>query len=86
MPGVEHREHKGLNNRAEVSHQPTRQQERQMRGFKSPGHAQRFLSAHAPLNNLFRLSRHKRPAAAYRTARDEAFRLWQQVTCALQAA
>ena len=34
LPGVEHRQHKGLNNQAEVSHQPTRQQERQMRGFK----------------------------------------------------
>ena len=38
MPGVEHRQHKGLNNRAELSHQPTRQKERQMRRFKSPKH------------------------------------------------
>jgi putative transposase len=45
LPGVEHRQHKGLNNRAERSHQPTRQRERIMRRFKSPGHAQRFLSA-----------------------------------------
>ncbi|GHO51249.1 hypothetical protein KSX_94120 [Ktedonospora formicarum] len=45
MPGVEHRQHKGLNNQAENSHQPTRQRERTMRRFKSPGHAQRFLSA-----------------------------------------
>jgi hypothetical protein len=45
MPGVEHRQHKGLNNRAEVSHPPTRQQERQMRRFKSPRQAQRFLAA-----------------------------------------
>jgi len=36
MPSVEHRQHKGLNNRAELSHQPTRQRERQMRRFKSP--------------------------------------------------
>ncbi|WP_440030563.1 IS6 family transposase, partial [Chromobacterium amazonense] len=41
MPGVEHRQHKGLNNRAEVSHQPTRQKERQRRRFKSAGQAQR---------------------------------------------
>ena len=43
MPGVEHRQHKGINNRAENSHQPTRQQEKQMRKFKSPQQAQRFL-------------------------------------------
>ncbi len=45
MPSVEHRRHRRLNNRAENSHQPTRQRERTMRRFKSPGHAQRFLSA-----------------------------------------
>ncbi len=46
MPSVEHRKHKGLNNRAENSHQPTRRRERQMKRFKSAGQAQRFLSAH----------------------------------------
>ena len=53
MPGVEHRRHKGLNNRAENSHQPTRRRERQMKRFKSAGQAQRFLSAHDQINNLF---------------------------------
>ncbi len=43
MPSVEHRKHKGLNNRAETSHQPTRRRERQMKRFKSAGQAQRFL-------------------------------------------
>ena len=43
--GVEHRQHRYLNNRAENSHQPTRQRERRMHRFKSPGHAQRCLSA-----------------------------------------
>ena len=43
LPGVEHRQHKGLNNRAEVSLQPTRQKERQMRRFKTSGQAQSFL-------------------------------------------
>jgi putative transposase len=52
MPSVEHRRHKGLNNRAENSHQPTRRRERQMKRFKSPGSAQRFLSAHDGINNL----------------------------------
>jgi putative transposase len=46
MPGIEHRQHKGLNNRAENSHQPTPRRERQMKQFKSVGQAQRFLSAH----------------------------------------
>jgi putative transposase len=45
---VEHRQHRYLNNRAENSHQPTRQRERRMQRFKSPGHAQRFLAAYDP--------------------------------------
>jgi putative transposase len=45
IPSVEHRSHKGLNNRAENSHQPTRQRERAMKGFRSTGGAQPFLSA-----------------------------------------
>src|SRR5881394_4045358 len=49
LPSVEHRQHKRLNNRAENSHQPTRQRERVMRRFKSAGHAQRFLAAHGPI-------------------------------------
>jgi putative transposase len=43
---VEHRQHKGLNNRAENSHQPTRVRERVMRRFKSARHLQRFTSVH----------------------------------------
>ena len=70
---IEHRQHKGLNNRAENSHQPTRQKERQMKKFKSPGTAQRFLSAHGPINNLFRPRRHLLKATAYRAARKQAF-------------
>ena len=85
LPGVEHRQHKGLNTQAEVSHQPTRQQERQMRGFKSAGQAQRFLSIHAPINNLFRPRRYRMNAAEYRAARQQAFETWQQVSCAQSA-
>jgi hypothetical protein len=51
-PGVEHRQHRYLNNRAENSHQPPRQRARRMQGFKSPGHAQRFLAAYGPLANI----------------------------------
>jgi putative transposase len=85
MPGVKHRQHKGLNNRAELSHQPARQRERQMHRFKSPGHAQRFLSAHGPINNLFRPRRHRLTAVAYRATRARASDTWQQVTCAQKA-
>ena len=80
MPGVEHRRHKGLNNRAENSHQPTRRRERQMKRFKSAGQAQRFLSAHDGVNNLFHLRRDHLPAHRYRAARAQAFRTWAEVT------
>ena len=80
MPGVEHRQHKGLNNRAENSHQPTRRRERQMKRFKSPRQAQRFLSAHAQINNLFPLRRDHLPATQYRAARAQAFQTWAEVT------
>jgi putative transposase len=80
LPGVEHRQHKGLNNRAENSHQPTRRRERQMKRFKSPGQAQRFLSAHDQINNLFHLRRDHRPAIQYRAARTQAFQTWAEVT------
>src|ERR671927_810659 len=80
MPGVEHRQHKGINNRAENSHQPTRRRERQMKRFKSPGQAQRFLSAHDPINNLFHLRREHVTANQYRAARARAFEVWAEVT------
>jgi putative transposase len=56
-PGVEHRQHNGLNNRAENSHQPTRRRQRPRKRFNSARQAQRFLSARDPINNLFRLPR-----------------------------
>ena len=80
MPGVEHCQHKGLNNRAELSHQPTRQRERQMRRFKSPGHAQRFLSAHGPINNVFRCQRNRLSAEQCWHVRTQAFAIWNKVT------
>jgi putative transposase len=80
IPGVEHRRHKGLNNRAENSYQPTRRRERQMKRFKSAGQAQRFLSAHDQINNLFPLRRDHVTAAQYRSARAQAFAIWAEVT------
>ena len=58
MPGVEHCQDKGQNNRAENSHQPTRLRERVMRRFDSAGHAQRFLSAFGIITSHFRVGRH----------------------------
>ena len=80
MPAVEHRRHKGLNNRAENSRRPTRRRERQMKRFKSAGQAQRFLSAHDQINNLFHLRRDHLPAAQYRAVRAQAFPTWAEVT------
>jgi len=70
------------NNRAEVSHEPTRQRERLMRRFKSVSQAQRFLSVHVVVSNLFRLGRHLLRAKNYRLFRMRAFVRWQQATCA----
>jgi putative transposase len=86
MPGVEHRRHRGLNNRAEDSHQPTRRRERQMKRFKSPGQVQRFLAAHDPINNLSHLHRDHVTAARYRAARAQAFAIWAGITGATAAA
>jgi len=79
LPSVEHRQHKRLNNRAENSHQPTRERERRMRRFKSPGHAQRFLAAYGPIAAHFRPRRHRLTAAAYRETRAERFATWREV-------
>jgi putative transposase len=54
MPSVGHRQSTYLNNRAENSHQPTRQRERAMKGFRSVGGAQRFLSAFSGISPHFR--------------------------------
>ena len=86
MPGVEHRQHKGLNNRAENSHQPTRRRERQMKRFKSPRQAQRFLSAHNQVNNLFHLRRDHVTASQYRAARARAFEAWADISGVAAAA
>src|SRR5271155_290412 len=81
MPGVEHRRHKGLNNRTENSHQPTRRRERIMKRFKSPRQAQRFLSIHDQIANVFpRRRRNHDTAASRRSDRTKAFATWADVT------
>ncbi len=82
MPSVVHDTSRYANNRAELSHQPTRQRERQMRRFKSAGQAQRFLTIHGLIHNLFRVGRHLVSAANHRLLRDRSFHVWRQATCA----
>ena len=86
LPGVEHRQHKGLNNRAENSHQPTRLRERGMRRFKSAGHAQRFLSAFGIISSHFRPRRHLLTVALYRAEMGLRFATWSEVSCVQMAA
>ena len=82
MPSVEHVTARYANNLAEVSHQPSRQRERQMRKFKSVAQAQRFLSVHGVVRNLFNLSRHRLRAGNYRLLRGRAFMVWDEVVAA----
>jgi putative transposase len=82
LPKAEHRRHKGLNNRAENSHQPTRQRERAMRRFKSPEHAQRFLGPFGAIGDHFRIGRYRNPAPARRQLLAEQSRTWREVVAA----
>ena len=86
LPGVEHRQSRYLNNRCENSHRPTRQREYRMQGFKSPGHAQRFLSAYGPIAQHFRPRRHLLSAADYRQEMRNRFASWAEVTGTERAA
>ena len=82
MPLVTHDTTQYANNRAEVSHQPTRQRERQMRGFTSPAHAQRFLHVHGVIQNLFRVGRHRLRSVHQRLLRARSFTVWAAMTAA----
>ena len=79
IPDAIHDTTRYANNRAELSHQPTRMRERGMRRFKSAQQAQRFLSAHATVYNLFNLGRHLVSARIYRLFRQRAFESWNYV-------
>jgi hypothetical protein len=80
LPGVEHRQHKRLNNRAENSHQPTRLREKNMRKFKSAKQAQRFLSAFGPLAGHFQPRRHRLCARDYRAILHGRFLVCNEIT------
>lgn len=77
---VEHRSHKGLNNRAENSHLPLRKRERVMQRFRSPGALQRFVSVFSAVRNLFVPARPKHSAIAIHLHRVTAMAHWKAVT------
>jgi putative transposase len=79
IKSVEHRQHKGLNNLCENSHQPTRVRARRMRRFKSPGQAQRFLFAFEPIRDHFHPKQHQLTAQRYREQLRQRFQDWQDV-------
>lgn len=80
MPAVEHRSHKGLNNRAENSHLPLRKRERVMQRFRSPGALQRFTSVFSAVRNLFVPARSKHSTIAIHLHRLAAMALWNAAT------
>src|SRR5271165_6691115 len=82
--GIAKRHERGRwrNNRAENSHQPTRRRERKMQGFKSVGSAQRFLSAHAAIQNTFYVQRHLISARTHRAFREAAMQTWRAAAAA----
>ena len=77
MPAVEHRSHKGLNNRAENSHLPFRRRERVMQGFRSPRYLQRFVSVFSAVRSLFVTPRSYRSARAIHFHRINAMAEWK---------
>jgi hypothetical protein len=79
IPNTIHNTSQYANNRAELSHQLTRVRERCMRRFKSVQQAQRFLTEHAAVCNLFNLGRHLISAKHYRLIRMRAFACWKSV-------
>jgi putative transposase len=86
LASVEHRRSKYLNNRAENSHQPTRQREHAMKRFASARHAQRFLSAFSSISPHFRPGRYRLTAPEWRAEMADRFAVWQEVTAAGVAA
>ena len=85
IPGVEHRSHKGLNNRAENSHLAVRRRERGMIRFKSARQCQRFVSIHGPIANLFHLHRNRTSTAEHRKLRNAAVSTWREITLSTAA-
>lgn len=85
IPGVEHRSHKGLNNRAENSHLPVRRREKRMMRFKSARQCQRFVSTHGQIGNLFHLHRKQLTATDHRQLRAHAITAWREIAMSIEA-
>ena len=85
IPGVEHRSHKGLNNRAENSHLPLRRREKLMTRFKSARQCQRFVSTHGQIANLFHLYRKHLTAVDHRQLRAHAITTWREIAMSIEA-
>jgi putative transposase len=86
LPGVDHRQPRDLNHRAVNLHPPTRQRERRLPGFNSPGQAQRCLSADGPMAPHVRPRRHLRSAPELRHERRQRFQRWGEITGTVMAA
>jgi putative transposase len=82
MPSAIHDTRGYDNSLAEVSHEPARQRERAMRGFKSRPQAQRLLTMHGVVRNLFGVGRHRLPASHHRQLRSRAFETRNAVAAA----
>ncbi len=80
IPSARHNSQQYANNRAELSHQPTRVRERGMRRFKSIEQAQRFLESHAAVYNLFNLHRHSLNRKYFKLFRLRSFATWDAIT------
>jgi putative transposase len=80
LPEARHNAEQYANNRAELSHQPTRVRERVMRRFKSIKQAQRFLESHAAVYNLFNLQRYSLCRPHFKLIRLRSFATWDVVT------
>ena len=78
--GIEHRQHKGLNNQSENSHQWTRLREKKMRRFKSAKQAQRFLSAGELIYQQTQPPRHRLRAATTKEIMLEGIENWKKIT------
>ena len=82
--GIDHLHDRGRwkNNRVENSHQPTRRRERKMQRFKSARSAQKFLSTHATVYNIFNVQRHLTSAQTHRVLRAAAMTTWREAVAA----
>ena len=86
LKNVDHRQHKGLNNRAGNSHEPTRVREKVMRRFRPARQLQQFTSVEGQVSNLFMDCRYNRNAEQKREARAHAMATWERDSCARWAA